>query len=173
MTNRSYVHPSFQLNFYWKLRMDCFATTFIFDEMRSFLPKEGMSWKKLIFLVIRTQNCLFGPQSCTSSFTMGPWTIPSSGHEGNEFLSTHPLLRWKASHFIKDERGGKAIHPKLPIEVHLIGRVNITSIGHQSKSRIKIWTLIHLIWLASIDNRGYECEFISLDSIGKAWGWIL
>ena len=100
------------------------------------------------------------------------WTIPSSGHEGNEFLSTHPLRRWKASHFMKDEHGGKAIHPKLSIEVHLIGRVIITSIEHQSKSRIKKWTLIHLIWLASIDNRGYECEFISLDSIGKAWGWI-
>ena len=58
------------------------------------------------------------------------------GYEGNEFVSTHPLLRYEALHFIKDERGGKAIHPKLPIEVHLIGRVNITSIGHQSKSRI-------------------------------------
>ena len=39
------------MNFYWKLRMDCFATTFIFDEMRSFLPKMGMSWKKLISLM--------------------------------------------------------------------------------------------------------------------------
>ena len=57
------------------------------------------------------------------------------GHEGNEFVSTYPLLREEALHFIKDERGGKANHPKLPIEVHLIGRVNITSIGHQSKSR--------------------------------------
>ena len=59
-------------------------------------------------------------------------------HEVNEFLSTHALLRYEASHFIKDEHGGKAIHPKLPIEVHLIARVNITSIGHQSKSRNKM-----------------------------------
>ena len=51
MPNRSYVHPSYQMNFYWKLRMDCFASTFIFDEMRSFLPKMGMSWKKLISLM--------------------------------------------------------------------------------------------------------------------------
>jgi hypothetical protein len=29
------------MNFYWKLRMDCFATAFIFDEMQRFLPKEG------------------------------------------------------------------------------------------------------------------------------------
>ena len=43
--NRSYVHHSYQMNFYWKLRMDCFATTFIFDEMWGFRPKEGMSWK--------------------------------------------------------------------------------------------------------------------------------
>ena len=43
MPNRSYVHTSYQMNFYWKLRMDRFATTFIFDEMQSFLPKEGMS----------------------------------------------------------------------------------------------------------------------------------
>ena len=76
---------------------------------------------------------------------MGQMNDSEFGHEGNEFLSTHPLLRWEASHFIKDEHGGKAIHPKLPIEVHLIGRVNITSIGHQSKSRIKKLTLIHLI----------------------------
>ena len=41
------------------------------------------------------------------------------GHEGNEFL------------------GGKEIHPKLPTEVHFIGWVNITIVGHQSKSRIK------------------------------------
>jgi len=40
------------------------------------------------------------------------------GHEGNEFLLTHPLLRLEASHFIKDKCGGKAILPKLPIEVH-------------------------------------------------------
>ena len=59
-------------------------------------------------------------------------------HEGNEFLSTHPLLRYEALHFIKDEYGGKSIHPKLQIEVHLIGRVNITSIGHQSKLRNKM-----------------------------------
>ena len=51
MPNRSYAHPSYQMNFYWKFRMDCFATTFIFDEMRSFLPKETMSWKKLISLM--------------------------------------------------------------------------------------------------------------------------
>ena len=43
MPNRSYFHPSYQMNFYWKLRMDCFATTFIFDEMWGFPPKEGMS----------------------------------------------------------------------------------------------------------------------------------
>jgi hypothetical protein len=29
------------MNFYWKLRRDCFTTTFIFDEMQRFLPKEG------------------------------------------------------------------------------------------------------------------------------------
>ena len=37
MPDRSYNHSSFQLNFYWKLRMDCFA-------MQSFSPKEGMNW---------------------------------------------------------------------------------------------------------------------------------
>ena len=68
---------------------------------------------------------------------MGQMNDSEFGHEGNEFLLTHPLLRLEASHFIKDVRGGKENHPKLPIEVHLIGRVNITSIGHQSKSRIK------------------------------------
>ena len=48
----------------------------------------------------------------------------------------------------------------------LIGKVNITSIGPQSKSRNKMWVLNHLIWLALIGSRG--CEFISLDSIGMA-----
>jgi hypothetical protein len=56
-------------------------------------------------------------------------------HEGIEFLSIHPLLRWKTTPFIKDECGGKAIHPKLPIEVQMKWSVIITSIGHQSKSR--------------------------------------
>ena len=54
----------------------------------------------------------------------------SLDHEGNEYFSAQPLIRMKAL------RGDKANHPKLPIEVHLIGRVYITSIGHQSKSRI-------------------------------------
>ena len=40
MPNRNYVHPSFQMNFYWKLRMDCFVS------MQGFHPKEGLSWKK-------------------------------------------------------------------------------------------------------------------------------
>ena len=66
-------------------------------------------------------------------------------HEGDEFLLTHPLLRYEALYFIKDERGGKATHPKLPKEVHLIRRMNITSIGHHSKSRIRVCVLNHLI----------------------------
>ena len=78
MPNRSYVHPSYEMNFYWKLRIDCFATTFIFDEMQSFLPKEGMSWKKFVSLMTWSRNCSFGPQSYTSSFTTGPWTFLSS-----------------------------------------------------------------------------------------------
>jgi hypothetical protein len=89
MPNRSYIHPLFKMNFYWKLRMDCFATIFIFDEMRSFLPKEGMSWKKLISLVTRTHNCSFGPQSYTSSFTIGPWTILEL-----LYPETKPLTPW-------------------------------------------------------------------------------
>jgi hypothetical protein len=64
--------------------------------------------------------------------------IPSFGHEGNEFLSIHALLRWKTMPFIKDECGGKAIHPKLPIEVQMKWSVIITSNGHQSKSRNKM-----------------------------------
>ena len=78
------------------------------------------------------------------------------------FFSTQPLLRMEALH------GGQAIHPKLPIEVHLKWRMNIISIGHQSKSRNKRWILNHLIWLASIGNRGFACKFISLDSIGTS-----
>ena len=81
---------------------------------------------------------------------------------GVSIFSTQPLLRMKSLH------EDKAIHPKLPIEVHFKWRVNITSIGHQSKSRNKMWVLNHLIWLASIGNRGFKCEFISLDSIGMA-----
>ena len=57
--------------------MDCFATTFILDETRGFLPKEGMSWKKLISLMTWTQNSSYGPQSCTSSYIMGPWIFLS------------------------------------------------------------------------------------------------
>jgi hypothetical protein len=76
-----------------------------------------------------------------------------------------PSLGRRALRFIKDEYGGKAMHPKLPIEVQLIWSVIVTLIGHQSKSRNKIWVLNHLIWLASIGNQGQECEFGSLDSI--------
>ena len=100
--------------------------------------------------------------------SVGQMNNSDFGHEENEFVSTHPLLRYEALHFIKDERGGKAIHPKLPIEVYLKWRVNITSIGHQSKSRNKMWILNHLIWLASIGNWGFECKFISLYSIGMS-----
>jgi hypothetical protein len=53
------------------------------------------------------------------------------------FFQLIPSLARRASHF-KGDYGGKAIHPKLPIEVYLIGRVNITSIGHQSKSRNEV-----------------------------------
>jgi hypothetical protein len=67
-----------------------------------------------------SQECSWprGERGCVTLWAIG--MIPSSGHEGNEFLSTHPLLRWKASCFIKDECGGKAIHPKLLIEVQMI-----------------------------------------------------
>jgi hypothetical protein len=37
-------------------------------------------------------------RACVTLWAIG--TVPSSGHKGNEFLSTHPLLRWKASRFI-------------------------------------------------------------------------
>jgi hypothetical protein len=73
---------------------------------------------------------------CVTLWAIG--TILSSGHEGNEFLSTHPLLRCKASCFIKDECGSKTIHPKHPIEVQMIWNVIVTSTRHQSKSRNKM-----------------------------------
>ena len=57
-------------------------------------------------------------RGCVTLWAIG--MIPSSSHEENEFYSTRPLLRWKASHFIKDECGGKAFHYKLPIEVQMI-----------------------------------------------------
>jgi len=67
MPDRSYNHSSFQLNFYWKLRMDCFA-------MQSFSPKEGMSWNsfssgpelRIVHMAHRVTHSL--------SF-MGPWTF--------------------------------------------------------------------------------------------------
>ena len=65
MPFRSYAHPSLQMNFYWKLKMDYFAS------MQGFHPKEGLSWKILNLLMIRTQNCSSGPQNYTSSFIMG------------------------------------------------------------------------------------------------------
>ena len=72
MPNRSYAHPSLQMNFYWKLRMDCFAS------MQGFHPKEGLSWKKILNpLMIQTQNRSNGPQSYTSSFILGLWTFLS------------------------------------------------------------------------------------------------
>ena len=82
---------------------------------------------------------------------MGPMNDSEFGSWG-KWVSTHPFLRRETSH-------GKAIHPKLPIEVQLKWRMIVTSIGHQSKSRSKMWILNHLTWLASISNRGYESEF--------------
>jgi hypothetical protein len=77
MPNRSYFHPSYQINFYWKLRLGCFATIISFECEALLVPKEGMSWKKLISLMTWTQNRSYGPHSYTSSFTMGPWTYLS------------------------------------------------------------------------------------------------
>ena len=95
MSNRSYAHPSLQMNFYWKLRVDCFAITFIFDEVRGFLSKEGMSWKVLICLMPQTRNCSFGPQSYTSYFIMGLWTFLScSIWRSNHSLHVHEVLFW-------------------------------------------------------------------------------
>ena len=89
MPNRSYAHPSFQMNFYWKLRMDCLAS------MQGFHPKEGLSWKILIPLMIRTQNRSNGPQSYTSSFIMGLWTFLScSIWRSNHSLHEHEVLFW-------------------------------------------------------------------------------
>ena len=68
MPNRSCNKVSYKLNFYWKLRMDCFA-------MQSFPPKEGMSWNKLITFGTQTRNRSYDPQSCTSSYIMGSWTF--------------------------------------------------------------------------------------------------
>ena len=120
-----------------------------------------MEWKGW-FLDRATRECSW-PQNereCVTLWAIG--TILSSDHEGNEYFSAQPLIRMKALH------GDKAIHPKLAIEVHLKWRVIITSIGHQSKSRNRMWILNHLIWLASIGNRGFECKFISLDPIGMS-----
>ena len=49
-------------------------------------------------------------RGCVTLWAIG--MILSLDHEGNEHFSAQPLLRMKALH------GGKAIHPKLPIEVH-------------------------------------------------------
>jgi hypothetical protein len=54
---------------------------------------------------------------------------------------------------------------KLPIEVQMIWSVIITSIGHQSKSRNKMWVLNHLIWLALIDDE----DMSLLHLIWSAW----
>ena len=87
--NRSYVHPSYQMNFYWKLRMDCLAS------MQGFHPKEGLSWKILIPLMIRTQNRSNGPYSYTFSFIMGLWTFLSfSIRRSNHSLHEHEVLFW-------------------------------------------------------------------------------
>jgi len=134
------------------------------ESEQNFMLMEWVAWSP----DRATQECSW-PQNekgCVTLWAIG--MILSVDHEGNEYSLAQPLLRMKDLHFIKDECDGKPIHPKLPIEVHLKWRVSITSIGHQSKSRNNMRVLNHLIWLASIDNRGFECEFISLDSIGMS-----
>ena len=61
----------------------------------------------------------------------------SVGHMNNskfgswgKWVSTHPFLRRETSH-------GKAIHPKLPIDVQLKWSVIVTSIGHQSNQGVR------------------------------------
>ena len=68
--------------------------------------------------------------------------ILSSDHEGNEYFSAHPLLRMKALH------GGKAIRPKLPIEIHFDRKRE------------------HNFYWASIKIKEQNVNFESLDLIG-------
>ena len=69
-------------------------------------------------------------------------TILSLDHEGNEYSSAQLLLRTKALH------GGKAIHPKLPIEVHFDRKGE------------------HNFYWASIKIKEQNVSFESLDLIG-------
>jgi hypothetical protein len=69
-------------------------------------------------------------------------TILSLDHEGSEYSSAQPLLR------MKDLHGGKAIHPKLPIEVHFD------------------WKGEHNFYWASIKIKEQDVSFESHDLIG-------
>ena len=60
---------------------------------------------------------------------MGHMNDSKFGSQG-KWVSTHPFLRRETSH-------GKAIHPKLPIEVQLKWSVIVTSIGHQSNQGVR------------------------------------
>ena len=66
----------------------------------------------------------------------------SSDHEEIEYFSTQPLLRMKALH------GGKAIRPKLPIEIHFDRKCE------------------HNFYWASIKIKEQDVSFESLDLIG-------
>ena len=115
-----------------------------------------------------TQECSW-PQDekgCVTLWAIG--MILSLDHEENEYFSAQPLIRMKALH------GDKAIHPKIPIEVHLKWRVNITCINQNQGTRCEFWitwfdwywsktedkvgSLSHSIW--SVRHKGESCSRI-------------
>lgn len=56
MPNRSFVHNSYQMNFYWKLRLDCFASSFIFDEHKAFYLRRGWAGRNSCPLSLRSDD---------------------------------------------------------------------------------------------------------------------
>ena len=101
-------------------------------------------WKRMCNSVAHRNDCEFRPR--------GKWIFCGLISRS---LSGKPHVSSKMN-----------VAAKHPIEVRTIWSVFVTSIEHQSKSRNKMWVWNHLIWLASIGNRGQECEFASLNSIG-------
>ena len=76
MPNRSYVHPSYQMNFYWKLRMDCFATTIIFVENAKLPTLGGDELKEIHFPHDPNSELFIWPTELHILFHYGAMNIP-------------------------------------------------------------------------------------------------
>ena len=94
MPDRSYNHSSYHLYFYWKLRMDCFVTTFIFDEMQGFPPKEGMSWNS--FPSWSNSELFIWPTELHILFHYGAMNLSFSIRRSSHSLHEHEVS-WQRS----------------------------------------------------------------------------